>query len=150
MSNLATYNGCFQKPNRFPQFMLKPRQVLIGIILILGISFSPLINSDALVPKVTIDSSNELTSIEHLPASVSNWNQISGESNNGFPINDLSGEFNLAHGSFDPLTDELPPLPDSFIDDNDFAVTGMKFVQLYDYDYRWLNQLEEKGYLSIF
>ena len=149
MSNLATCNGCFQKPNRFAHTMLKPRQVLIGIILILGISFSPLINSDELVSKSTIETSSESTSVEQLYTTENNWNRISGESHNGFSIKELSGKFNLAHGSFDPLTDELPPLPFSYVDNNDFETTGMKFIQLHDYDYRWLNQLEETGHLTI-
>ena len=51
MSNFSTTDGCFQKPNRFAPYMLKPRQLLIGMILILGISFSPLIHSDVLDPK---------------------------------------------------------------------------------------------------
>ena len=117
--------------------------------MILGISFSPLINSDELVSKSIIETSSESTSVEQIYTTENYWNQISGESHDGFSIKELSGKFNLAHGSFDPLTDELPPLPYSYIDNNDFETTAMKFIQLHDYDYRWLNQLEEKGHLTI-
>ena len=149
MSNFATYNGCFQKPSRFPQGMLKPKQVLFGIILLLGISFSPYVNHDLLATESGTEFTKEYASNGEL-ATVSNyWNQISGMGQSGFPISELSGQFSLAHGSFDPLIDQLPSLPNPYIDDNDFDRTGMKFVQLFDYNYQWLYQLEEAGHLSI-
>ena len=149
MSNFATSNGCFQKPSRFPQCMLNPRQVLIGIILILGISFSPLVNSDVLVPISGIESSSESTSNGDSLVSDSNWNRMSGENNNGFSVNELSGQFNLAHGSFDPITEQPPTIPTNFIDNNDYERTGMKFIQFHEYNYQLLIQLEKTGHLTI-
>ena len=91
--------------------MLNPRQVLIGIILLLGISFSPLVNSNVLVVNLSIESSSELNSMGTLLVSDSHWNRMSGENNDGFSVKELSGQFNLAHGSFDPLADEFPTIP---------------------------------------
>ena len=149
MSNFSTYNGCFQKPNRFPQHMLKPRQVLIGIILLLGISFSPLVNSNVLVGESSIESSSELNSINGLSNSESHWNLISGESQTGHSTRELSGLLNLAHGSFDPLADEFPTIPLSYVDYNDYDVTGMKYIQFHDYDYQLITELEEAGHLTV-
>ena len=37
------------------RIMLKPRQVLFGIILFLGISFSPMVNNDVLEANLTVE-----------------------------------------------------------------------------------------------
>ena len=129
--------------------MLKPRQVLIGIILLLGISFSPLVNSNVLVGESSIESSSELNSINGLSNSESHWNLISGESQTGHSIRELSGLLNLAHGSFDPLADEFPTIPLSYVNYNDYDVTGMKYIQFHDYDYQLITELEEAGHLTV-
>ena len=75
MSNFATYNGCFQKPSRFPQGMLKPRQVLFGIILLLGISFSPYVTHDLLATESGTES-NWRASVAKTDESISKYNNI--------------------------------------------------------------------------
>ncbi len=129
--------------------MLNPRQVLIGIILILGISFSPLVNSDVLVPTSSIEPSSESSPNGDFLVSDSNWNLMSGENNKGFSVNELSGQFNLAHGSFDPITEQPPTVPTNFIDNKDYDKTGMKFIQFHENNYQLLMQLEQTGHLTI-
>ena len=96
-----------------------------------------------MVGESSIESSSELNSINGLSNSESHWNLISGESQTGHSIRELSGLLNLAHGSFDPLADEFPTIPLSYVNYNDYDVTGMKYIQFHDYDYQLITELEE-------
>ena len=149
MSNLSTMNGCFQKPSVFPRIMLKPRQVLFGIILFLGISFSPMVNNDVLEANMAAETTQIDENHDKLANAAENWHQASSKTIDGLTVKELSGNFNLAHGSFDPLSEFPPFIPDLFKNDNDFQNTGMKFVQLMDYQYQLLYDLENSGDIKI-
>ena len=149
MSNFSTIDGCFQKPSRFAPYMLKPRQFIIGMILILGISFSPLINSDVL------DSSYEMipltvnTSDYREHSDSQNWHAVDGRGLSDVSLTELSGTLNLPHGSFDPLVEPYPEIPQALYDFDDFEKTGMKYVQLKINDYNWIYSQQEYGSISI-
>ena len=149
MSNLSTMNGCFQKPSVFPRIMLKPRQVLFGIILFLGISFSPMVNNEVLEADLTVETTQFDENHDKLANAAENWHLASSKTIDGLTVKELSGNFNLAHGSFDPLLEFPPPIPDLFKNNNDFQDTGMKFIQLVDYDYQLLYELENNGEIKI-
>ena len=149
MSNFPTFDGCFQKASGFPPNMLQPRQLIFGVILILGISFSPLTHSEFLSPDFDVELSGEdLTQVHHEYAE-SNWFLASSEDVNGIHLTNLSGDFTIAHGSFNPLAEAPPEVPGTLQNSADFHQTGMKFIQLNNYDYNWLYNLEVEGYISI-
>ncbi|MED6338033.1 MAG: hypothetical protein VYC12_03300, partial [Candidatus Thermoplasmatota archaeon] len=129
--------------------MLKPRQVLFGIILFLGISFSPMVNNDVLEADMTAETTQFDENYDKLANAADNWHQASSKTINRLTVKELSGNFNLAHGSFDPLSEFPPFIPDLFKNDNDFQNTGMKFVQLMDYQYQLLYDLENNGDIKI-
>ena len=133
MSNLSTLNGCFQKPSVSPRIMLKTRQVLFGIILFLGISFSPMVNNEVLEADLTVETTQFDENHDKLANAAENWHLASSKTIDGLTVKELSGNFNLAHGSFDPLLEFPPPIPDLFKNNNDFQDTGMKFIQLICY-----------------
>ena len=125
--------------------MLKPRQVLLGVILLLGISLSPLMNGDLL----TSYDSNNSSRDNNQPVIASNWFEAGSQLIDGVELRDLSGEFSLAHGTFDPLFDATPEIPDFWKSDDDFSHTRMKFVQLNVNDYQSMYDLEESGHIRI-
>ena len=114
--------------------MLKPRQVLLGVILLLGISLSPLTNGDLL----TSYDSNNSSGDNNQSVIASNWFEVGSQLIDGVELKDLNGEFSLAHGTFDPIFDETPEIPDYLKNDDDFSRTGMKFVQLNVNDYQFM------------
>ena len=149
MSNFPTFDGCFQKASGFPPSMLQPRQLIFGVVLILGISFSPLTHSEFLSPDFDVELSGEdLTQVHHEYAE-SNWFLAASEDVNGIHLTKLSGDFTIAHGSFNPLAEAPPEVPRTLQNSADFQQTGMKFIQLNNYDYTWLYNLEVEGYISI-
>ena len=149
MSKIPTMNGCFQKPCGYPIGMLKFRQVILGLILILGISFAPMTNADALTPKQnTTMNDGGATSVQVTDDGLV-WHGASSKSVSNIRINQLSGLLSLAHGIIDPTVDEFPPLPDSFRNSADFVQTGMIFLQLHDYNYQFLYDLQQNGELKI-
>ena len=125
--------------------MLKPRQVLLGVILLLGISLSPLTNGDLL----TSYDSNNSSGDNNQSVIASNWFEVGSQLIDGVELKDLNGEFSLAHGTFDPIFDETPEIPDYLKNDDDFSRTGMKFVQLNVNDYQFMYDLEELGHIRI-
>lgn len=149
MSNFSTTDGCFQKPNRFAPYMLKPRQLIIGMILILGISFSPLIHSDVLDPKHLTTSVGEDTPDNQERFASQSWYAADGQGLFDVSLNELSGSLNLLHGSFDPLVESYPEIPQALQDFDDFEKTGMKYVQLKINDYTWIHSQQELGRISI-
>ena len=149
MSNFSTTDGCFQKPNRFAPYMLKPRQLIIGMILILGISFSPLIHSDVLDPKHLTTSVGENTPDNQEQSDSQNWYAADGRGLFEVSLNELSGTLNLLHGRFDPLVESYPEIPQELQDFDDFEKTGMKYVQLKINDYTWIYSQQELGRISI-
>ena len=114
MSNFPTFDGCFQKASGFPPSMLQPRQLIFGVVLILGISFSPLTHSEFLSPDFDVELSGEdLTQVHHEYAE-SNWFLASSEDVNGIHLTKLSGDFTIAHGSFNPLAEAPPEVPELY------------------------------------
>ena len=124
MSNFSTTDGCFQKPNRFAPYMLKPRLLIIGMILILGISFSPLIHSDVLDPKNEMTSVRENTPDNQEQSDSQTWHAADGKGLFDVSLNELSGTLNLLHGRFDPLVEPYPEIPQALQDFDDFEKTG--------------------------
>ena len=149
MSNFSTIDGCFQKPSGVALGMLKLRQLIIGMILVLGISLSPLTNSDLLTPDNHIEHLNEKHATSQQFSDTQNWFAVPSEMFSDVSLNKLSGELNLVHGQFDPLIEPLPELPFEFHNTNDFLETGMKYIQLHHNDFTWLHELEEQGHVRI-
>ena len=89
MSNLSTMNGCFQKPSVFPRTMLNPRQVLFGIILFLGISFSPMVNNDVLEANITAETTQFDENHDKLVNAAENWHQASSKTIDGLTVKEL-------------------------------------------------------------
>ena len=106
-------------------------------------------SSDILANESSVESSSELDSTNGITTYDSSWNPISGESQSGHTIRELSGQLNLAHGSFDPITEQFPAIPLSYVDHQDYDVTGMKYVQFHDYNYQLITELEETGQLTV-
>ena len=129
--------------------MLQPRQLIFGVVLILGISFSPLTHSEFLNPdneaKFADGGQNQFYQ-ESLDV---NWFTASSKGVNGYPLKDLSGQFTIAHGSFNPIHETPPPMPAKLQYSADFERTGMKFVQLKSSDYTWLYNLQSMGNVNI-
>ena len=149
MSKFPTFDGCFQKPSGFPRVMLQPRQLIFGMVLILGISFSPLTHSEFLSPDLEAEFSDQ----DHYRFNggnlEANWFSASSKEVNQYPLKELSGQFTLAHGSFNPITEAPPLIPEKLQYAADFEQTGMKFIQLRTSDYTWLYNLESMGNLNI-
>ncbi len=149
MSNFPTIDGCFQKPNGFPRVMLQPRQLIFGVVLILGISFSPLTHSEFLTPDHEAEFSDGGQNIFQQESLDPNWFAASSKGVNGYPLKDLSGQFTLAHGSFNPISEAPPQIPAKLQYSADFEQTGMKFIQLRSSDYTWLYNLQSMGNVNI-
>ena len=43
----------------------------------------------------------------------------------------------------------FPTIPLSYVNYNDYDVTGMKYIQFHDYDYQLITELEEAGHLTV-
>ena len=130
MSNFPTFDGCFQKASGFPPSMLQPRQLIFGVVLILGISFSPLTHSEFLSPDFDVELFGEELTQVHNEYAESNWILAASEDVNGIHLTKLSGDFTIAHGSFNPLAEAPPEVPETLQNSADFQQTGMKFIQL--------------------
>ena len=65
------------------------------------------------------------------------------------PVKSSSGLLQLAAGSFDPLVDAGPSLPDSLQLDNDPAHTGLMMLQLHDANGAALDALNERYGFSV-
>ena len=149
MSKLSSIDGCFQKACGFAVTMQKENQVILAIILLLGVTSTPYLFDHANNPPLSKEIIESNSDSEQLSIAAENWHQASSYIIHDQETRTLSGMLNLAHGSFDPLTTDSPYLPESFISSEDYLSTGMMFVQLNDYDFDWLFELQDKSFLQV-
>ena len=149
MSKLSSIDGCFQKACGFAVTMQKENQVILAIILLLGVISNPYLFDHA----NNLEHSDEImelnTESEQLSIAAQNWHQASSYMIQGQEVKALSGMLNLAHGSYDPLTNNAPDLPEDFIANEDYLSTGLMFVQSIEYDFDWLFELQDKSFLQV-
>ncbi|MBT4920960.1 MAG: S8 family serine peptidase [Euryarchaeota archaeon] len=129
--------------------MQKEKQVILAIILLLGVTSTPYLFDHANNPELSVENIESNSDSEQLSVAAEHWHQASSYIINNQETRALSGMLNLAHGSFDPLTTEPPYLPESFISSEDYLSTGMMFVQLNEYDFDWLFELQSKSFLHV-
>ena len=124
--------GCFQKPIAVRVVMMKKQQAILTLLLLLSVVSLPFANH---YDSITDDSSNLSNYSEHemLSLATDNWNQASSSMQTGIVVDLPSGNIATAHGTFDPLTQVFPKFPDHFTNPTDYMLTGMKFLQLNDY-----------------
>ena len=149
MSKLSSIDGCFQKACGFAVTMQKENQVILAIILLLGVTSTPYLFDHANSSQLSNDKIESTSDSEQLSIAAENWHQASSYIIQDQELNGLSGMLNLAHGSFDPLSSDAPYLPESFISTEDYLSTGLMFVQLNEYDFDWLFELQEKSFLHV-
>ena len=149
MSKLSSIDGCFQKACGVAVTMQKGNQAVLAIILLLGVTSTPYLFDHANLSELSDEKVESTSDSEQLFIAAENWHQASSYTIQDQELKGLSGLLNLAHGSFDPLVNDSPYLPQSFISTEDYLFTGMMFVQLNEYDYEWLLELQEKSFLVV-
>ena len=149
MSKLSSIDGCFQKACGFAVTMQKENQVILAIILLLGVTSSPYFFDHANSSQLSNDKIDSTSDSEKLSIAAENWHQASSYIIQNQELKGLSGMLNLAHGSFDPLSSDAPYLPESFISTKDYLSTGLMFIQLNEYNFDWLFELQEKSFLHV-
>ena len=149
MSKLSSIDGCFQKACGVAITMQKGIQAVLAIILLLGVTSTPYLFDYANSSELSDDKVESNSDSEQLSIAAENWHQASSYTIQGQELKGLSGLLNLAHGSFDPLVNDSPYLPQSFISIEDYLSTGLMFVQLNEYDFEWLLELQEKEFLVV-
>ena len=122
MSKLSSIDGCFQKACRFAVTMQKENQVILAIILLLGVTSTPYLFDHANSSELSDDIIGSNSDSEQLLIAAKNWHQASSYMVQDQELKSLSGMLNLAHGSYDPLTDSAPYLPGNFISNQDYSI----------------------------
>ena len=112
--------------------MMKKQQAIVTLFLLLSVVSLPFANHHN---SVTDNSSNLSDYSEHemLSLATDNWNQASSSMQTGIVVDLPTGNIATAHGTFDPLTQVSPTFPEHFTNPTDYMLTGMKFLQLTDY-----------------
>lgn len=149
MSKLSSIDGCFQKACGFAVTMQKENQVILAIILLLGVTSTPYLFDHANNSKLSDEVMELNNDSEQLSIAAQNWHQASSYMIQGQEVKALSGMLNLVHGSYDPLTNSAPYLPEDFIANEDYLSTGLMFVQSTEYDFDWLFELQDKSFLHV-
>ena len=112
--------------------MMKKFQAIVTLFLLLSVVSLPFANHHN---TVTDNSSNLSNYSEHemLSLATDNWNQASSSMQTGIVVDLPTGNIATAHGTFDPLSQVSPTFPEHFTNPTDYMLTGMKFLQLTDY-----------------
>ena len=112
--------------------MMKKQQAIATLFLLLSVVSLPYANHHNSILEESSHLSN-YSEHEMLSLATDHWNQASSSMQTGIIVDLPTGNIATAHGTFDPLTQLSPTFPDHLTNPTDYLLTGMKFLQLYDY-----------------
>ncbi|MEJ6530805.1 MAG: S8 family serine peptidase, partial [Euryarchaeota archaeon] len=153
--------------------MMSSRNAIIMLALLLITSLSPVLANNPISQddsEQNIDDSFTLTNLRHnflstlneeqkLQLAVDHWSQMTTPQSIESDIKPSTGILNLAIGSFDPLSEQLPLLDSNLLRYDDNLVTGLAIIQLFshdgavleslskDYDFTVLDFISDEGWL---
>jgi len=152
---------------------MSSRNAILMLALLLITSLSPVLANNPTSQgdsEIITDNSFALTSPQQnflstlseeqkLQLAVDHWNQMATPQSIESNINPSTGILNLAVGSFDPLSEQLPLLDSNLLRYDDNLVTGLALIQLFshdgavleslsnDYDFTVLDFISDEGWL---
>ncbi|MDG1546985.1 MAG: S8 family serine peptidase [Candidatus Poseidoniaceae archaeon] len=143
--------------------MMSSRKAILMLILLLMTSISPAL-ADSSTTRVKSSSTYAETSVlaptqqdylstldeqQKLELAAEHWNQMNNPEIFESSIKTSTGILNLAIGSFDPTSEQLPILDSNLLRHNDNLMTGMAIIQLFSHDGLILESLVEDYELTI-
>ncbi len=142
---------------------MSSRKAILMLILLLMTSISPAL-ADSSTTRVKSSSTYAETSVlaptqqdylstldeqQKLELAAEHWNQMNNPEIFESSIKTSTGILNLAIGSFDPTSEQLPILDSNLLRHNDNLMTGMAIIQLFSHDGLILESLVEDYELTI-
>ncbi|NCG42239.1 MAG: S8 family serine peptidase [Euryarchaeota archaeon] len=153
--------------------MMSSRNAIIMLALLLITSLSPVLATNPISQddsEITSDDNFVLTSPQQnflstlneeqkLQLAIDHWSQMTTPQSIESTIKPSTGVLNLAIGSFDPLSEQLPVLDSSLLRYDDNLATGLALIQLFshdgtvleslsnDYDFTVLDFISDEGWL---
>ena len=109
-------------------------------------------SDNAEAPIITSAQSDYLSTLDEqqkLQLAADHWSQMNNPKMFESSIKQSTGVLNLAIGSFDPLSEQLPILDSNLLRHNDNVMTGMVIIQLFSHDGLILESLVEDYDLTI-
>ena len=109
-------------------------------------------SDNAEAPIITSAQSDYLSTLDEqqkLQLAADHWSQMNNPKMFESSIKQSTGVLNLAIGSFDPLSEQLPILDSNLLRHNDNVMTGMAIIQLFSHDGLILESLVEDYDLTI-
>ena len=127
---------------------MSSRNAIIMLALLLITSLSPVLANNPISQddsEQNIDDSFTLTNLQHnflstlneeqkLQLAVDHWSQMTTPQSIESDLKPSTGMLNLAIGSFDPLSEQLPLLDSNLLRYDDNLVTGLAIIQLFSHD----------------
>lgn len=143
--------------------MMSSRNAFVMLALLLLTSLSPLFTAesqahfigesdeeiDVLMTTPKGDFFSSMDEQQRLQLAVEHWNQMDSPKIIESEIKPASGILNLAIGSFDPLSEQMPLMDSTLIRQNDNLVTGFAIIQLFSHDGEILQSLVEEYDITI-
>ena len=152
---------------------MSSRNAIIMLALLLITSLSPVLATNPISQddsEITSDDNFVLTSPQQnflstlneeqkLQLAIDHWSQMTTPQSIESTIKPSTGVLNLAIGSFDPLSEQLPVLDSSLLRYDDNLATGLALIQLFshdgtvleslsnDYDFTVLDFISDEGWL---
>ena len=142
---------------------MSSRKAILMLILLLMTSISPAL-ADSSTTRVKSSTTYAETSVlaptqqdylstldeqQKLELAAEHWNQMNNPEIFESSIKTSTGILNLAIGSFDPTSEQLPILDSNLLRHNDNLMTGMAIIQLFSHDGLILESLVEDYELTI-
>ncbi len=143
--------------------MMSSRKAILMLILLLMTSISPALadssstqeKSSSMYAETSVlaptqqDYLSTLDEQQKLELAAEHWNQMNNPEIFESSIKTSTGILNLAIGSFDPTSEQLPILDSNLLRHNDNLMTGMAIIQLFSHDGLILESLVEDYELTI-